>query len=258
MKTYFQTVYDCFFSKITDDMYMELDECQTEEMLDELLLNALPWFEFPRVNLNSYDLDNKYFDARLTDDEINIIATYMVVCWFDQQLASVEVARMKYSGSDFKMTSQANHMSKLLALKKDYERVGFHLQRLYKRRKADKNGILRSTFSSIMGTSVREGNVGTRPVLSNDTGGNRVSNEEQWEEMPELASDVGFATADNESVENRWRDMRPLKPCEKFGHPDCFTGDTDDNSWQDMEPTKKERPSSCKPERADEITWKDM
>ena len=29
-----------------------------------------------------------------------------------QQLASVENTRMKYSGSDFKFTSQANHMAK--------------------------------------------------------------------------------------------------------------------------------------------------
>ena len=57
---------------------------------------------------------------------------------------------MKYSGVDFKFTSQANHMHKLLQLKKDYERQGFHLQRLYKRRKSDKYGIMKSTFDIIM------------------------------------------------------------------------------------------------------------
>ena len=57
---------------------------------------------------------------------------------------------MKYSGSDFKFTSQANHMAKLQSMKREYERLGFHLQRLYKRRKADKKGIMRSTFGSIM------------------------------------------------------------------------------------------------------------
>ena len=70
----------------------------------------------------------------------------MIVEWLSQQLASVENTRMKYSGSDFKFTSQANHMQKLLQLKKDYEREGFHLQRLYKRRAPDKNGVMRSTF----------------------------------------------------------------------------------------------------------------
>jgi hypothetical protein len=73
----------------------------------------------------------------------------MIVEWLGQQLASVENTRMKYSGSDFKFTSQANHMQKLLALKRDYEREGFHLQRLYKRRAPDENGIPRSTFGVI-------------------------------------------------------------------------------------------------------------
>jgi hypothetical protein len=44
-------------------------------------------------------------------------------------------------------------MHKLNALKKEYERIGFHLQRLYKRRKKDANGIMRSTFGDIMGHS---------------------------------------------------------------------------------------------------------
>jgi hypothetical protein len=74
----------------------------------------------------------------------------MIVEWFGQQLASIENTRMKYSGSDFKFTSQANHMQKLLAIKKDYEREGFHLQRLYKRRKIDEDGMVRSTLSTIM------------------------------------------------------------------------------------------------------------
>ena len=74
----------------------------------------------------------------------------MIVEWLSQQLASVENTRMKYSGTDFKFTSQANHMQKLLQLKKDYEREGFHLQRLYKRRKRDKQGNLKSTLGIIM------------------------------------------------------------------------------------------------------------
>jgi len=74
----------------------------------------------------------------------------MIVEWLSQQLASVENTRMKYSGSDFKFTSQANHMQKVLQLKKDYEREGFHLQRLYKRRIPDKRGVMRSTLGVIM------------------------------------------------------------------------------------------------------------
>lgn len=164
--TPFSMVYNSFLSKVTDDMYMELTKADTYRLLQELLISAIHKFEFPRVDLNNYELnidlyngvdgDNSeeiasgVFNVKLSAEEINILATYMIVEWLGQQLASVENVRMKYSGSDFKFTSQANHMQKLLTIKQDYEREGFHLQRLYKRRKADENGIMRSTFGSIM------------------------------------------------------------------------------------------------------------
>lgn len=177
--TDFQVVYDSFLSKITDDMYnnWELTKQDTIGMLQELLLEAIPFFEFPRVNINDYvcaeenedtecftesefiDFDVAadepvpapgYFNVDLTNEEIRILSTYMIVIWLGQQLASIENTRMKYSSSDFKMTSQANHMKTILSLKKDYEREGFHLQRLYSRRRIDENGRTRSTFDRIM------------------------------------------------------------------------------------------------------------
>ena len=172
--TSFSLVYDSFLSKITDDMYLELTELDTFRMLEQLLLSAIEKFEFPRVNLWNYEFfevidettyngaqsnnqdvvaiiyNQGHFNTALTHEEINILAVYMIVEWLSQQLASVENTRMKYSGSDFKFTSQANHMQKLLQMKKDYEREGFHLQRLYKRRIQDKRGVMRSTFGVIM------------------------------------------------------------------------------------------------------------
>lgn len=152
-KTLFTKVYDAFFRKITEDMYMELTKEDTESIVQELLLSALSWFEFPRVDINDYDLAAGCFNVALSLDEINIISTYMVKEWLGQQLASVENTRMKYSGSDFKFTSQANHMAKLKNLVETYKQEGFHLQRLYKRRKKDVNGIYRSTMGEIMGNS---------------------------------------------------------------------------------------------------------
>lgn len=151
--TTFRDIYNVFYSKITDDMYMELSEEDTAPLLFDLLNGALPWFEFPRVDVYDFSTEIEEYNIDLSREEINIIATYMIVEWLGQQLATVELVRMKYSGSDFKFTSQANHMQKLTALKKEYERQGFHLQRLYKRRKADDKGIMRSTFGSIMNSS---------------------------------------------------------------------------------------------------------
>lgn len=150
-ETPFSDVYDVFLASITDDMFMELTIENTREILQELLLKAIPSFEFPRFNINDYSITESKFNSKLTNEEKNILALYMVVEWIGYQLASVENIRMKYSGTDFKFTSQANHMSKLNALLSSYTTRAFHLQRLYKRRIADeKTGVYKSTATQIM------------------------------------------------------------------------------------------------------------
>ena len=46
--TSFSVVYDLFFSKITDDMYMELTKEDTVRIAEDLLNSAVHSFEFPR------------------------------------------------------------------------------------------------------------------------------------------------------------------------------------------------------------------
>ena len=53
---------------------------------------------------------------------------------------------MKYSGSDFKMTSQANHLAKLLTLLTECQRQSFHMQRLYKRRRNYGEGTIEANW----------------------------------------------------------------------------------------------------------------
>ena len=175
--TQFTTVYNRFLGKITDDMYLELTPEDTIRDLQNLLLDAIPGFEFPRCNLydnhieivqiqedlitkedfvigvvwNEKDsnelseipkvlVERSYFNADLSEEEINILALLMKQSWVQRQVTSIENTRMKYSGSDFKMTSQANHLSKLLSLLEESRRDSFHMQRLYKRRKMTSSG----------------------------------------------------------------------------------------------------------------------
>lgn len=145
--TPFSEVYDVFFSKITTDEYMEFSEEETYSMVRELLLCAIEKFEFPRTPLD-YKEDN--FINDINHEEKNVLATYMLVEWMNRQLATIELVRMKYSGADFKFTSQANHIAKVKVLRDTYEQEGKHLQRLYKRRFKDVNGVYHSTFGKIM------------------------------------------------------------------------------------------------------------
>ena len=170
--TPFSIIYDSFLTRVTADMYMELTELDTIQLLQDLLINAIPRFEFPRFNIFDYELgyldggtyqgiesDDKevpttfwvggFFNSKLTEEEINILSLNMVVEWLGQQLATTENTKMKYSGTDFKFTSQANHMAKLKVMIDAYKQDSFHLQRLYKRRK-NVNGEIRSTAGIIV------------------------------------------------------------------------------------------------------------
>lgn len=227
MGTRFVTIYNRFLNKITDDMYLELTPQDTLKDLQNLLIDGIPGFEFPRKNLYDYTLrtvlveeekispedfvlglywhnldspfhkedeldimdisytptwnnmqltidddsvwidleellkseeegyeapklyvvERSMFNVDLTEEEINILALLMKQGWVQRQVTSIENTRMKYSGSDFKMTSQANHLSKLLNLLAESQRDSFHMQRLYKRRKISSNGTYETTWT---------------------------------------------------------------------------------------------------------------
>ena len=175
MGTRFSTIYDRFLGKITDDMYMELTPEDTVRDLSNILMTSLPAFEFPRFNLYDYKIgtktiqveepdtkidgliieqhdkeiivDDSAFTAVLTEEEINILAILMMATWLQRQITSIENIRMKYSGPDFKMTSQANHLSKLLSLAEEVRRDSMHMQRLYKRRTLSSTGRYSSNWS---------------------------------------------------------------------------------------------------------------
>ena len=188
MATLFATVYNRFLGKITDDMYLELTPEDTIKDLQNLIIDAIPGFEFPRQNLYNYEIniaqikedellpddfilgtvwgeipeddsqvpdvivDRSCFGVDLTPEEINILALLMKQSWVQRQVTSIENTRMKYSGPDFKMTSQANHLAKLLSLLEESRRDSFHMQRLYKRRKISDSGY-KSNWSVLRETS---------------------------------------------------------------------------------------------------------
>lgn len=184
--TKFSAIYNRFLGKITDDMYMELTPQDTIRDLQNLLIDAIPGFEFPRKPLDDYTIktevvpedqvqegdfiigviwnelpedagiqvpdvviERSEFGCELTSEEINILALLMKQGWVQRQVTSIENTRMKYSGSDFKFTSQANHLSKLLNLLEESRRDSFHYQRLYKRRKLE-DGQYQSNWSVLL------------------------------------------------------------------------------------------------------------
>ena len=159
--TSFDTIIDAFLSKITDDMYLELTEEDTIRDAKQYLLDAIPYFEFPRFPLYGYDAEASTYNVDLTKEEVNIFAILMKQAWLDRQINSIENTRMKYSGADFKFTSQANHLAKLLNLKAENHRENIHAQRLYKRRRFRCDGSVMSNWMTLNQSAIND--TGTQP-----------------------------------------------------------------------------------------------
>lgn len=74
-------------------MYVELTPQDTIRDLRNLLLDAIPGFEFPRKTLDytltktaesELDNDTSFFKEELSSEEINILATLMMIGWIQR------------------------------------------------------------------------------------------------------------------------------------------------------------------------------
>jgi hypothetical protein len=157
--TPFQTIYDAFYNLVTDDMYLEWTQEETAADLQNILLAAIPKFEFPRFKLYDYTITPVVgeeatiaeFNFILTQEEIGIFANLMTIEWIVRQVATCDVTKQKYSSKDFELTSQANHLAKLLTFKNDFKTDNKSLQRLYKRRNTDSDGYIKPNYSGLGG-----------------------------------------------------------------------------------------------------------
>ena len=106
--TDFQVVYDAFLAKILEDEWVNWDLDDIQEDWQALLMSALPWFKFPRVSLD-YDTENSCFNEDLSNEEIQILASYMKCEWLNRTILTWENVKPLYEERDF---SQANLLSK--------------------------------------------------------------------------------------------------------------------------------------------------
>ena len=145
--TPFFQIYCTFLDNVTDDMYMELTYEDTFKLLEKMLMQAISMFKWPRFPKYAYNknivtmvgekevkdeqgnsfieevvLSKGCWTIQLTLEEVDILSDLMMLKWVDSQLFSANNTKMRYSSSDFKFTSQANHINKLSALRKELDR----------------------------------------------------------------------------------------------------------------------------------------
>lgn len=137
--TEYEVVFKSFLGKIRDDLYLTLEEDQIEEDLTILLNAAIPYFNYPKVNLRDKDDGLQTFNVKLEVDEVEILAMAMVIEWTERELYNVDMLRQSMTTKDFNTYSQSSHIN---ALGKTADRMQKKLkQRLIKYSLRTEEGI---------------------------------------------------------------------------------------------------------------------
>ena len=125
--TPYDVVYDAFLSKILDDEWGYWTEEEVKQDLRALLEGAISWFKFPRTSFSRGDYG---FDEDLSNEEIQILATYMNCEWLNRTILTWENVKPLYEERDF---SQANLLAKFKQMLEAEEYKALKLERIYYR-----------------------------------------------------------------------------------------------------------------------------
>lgn len=127
MGTPIQMVYDSFLSKVLEDEYGQWTWEEVEMDMRQLLDSAIPYFKFPRHSLEIFDDE---FEDDLTNEEIQILSTYMKVEWLNRCIMTWENVKTLYEERDF---SQANLLDKLVATLENEKKNALARESIYYR-----------------------------------------------------------------------------------------------------------------------------
>lgn len=121
-------IYDAFLSKMLEDEWLNWTDEEREYDWRSLLNAAIPYFKFPRVSLEI--VDDEFVDENVSNEEIQILATYMKCEWLNRTILTWENVKPLYVERDF---SQANLIDKLKQLLEREEYKALKLERIYYR-----------------------------------------------------------------------------------------------------------------------------
>lgn len=119
MATPYDNIHNRVLQKISDRGLTALIEADLQELLDSYLKSAIVKFRTNTVDLYDRDEELRQFETSLSEIEEEILALYEVGEWLKPQIYSIDLIKQNMSTKDYKLTSQANHLDKLLALKRD-------------------------------------------------------------------------------------------------------------------------------------------
>lgn len=135
MATPYEDIYKRFYRKIEDKDLVQFDENEQEEMLTGWLDTAISYIELEGLSmkndLSDRDNDLQNFNQTLENYEIEVVAKFMVVAWYEPKINSLEHTLLMVGSKDEKWTSQKDHLEMMTTTRDKEKREAIKLVRNY-------------------------------------------------------------------------------------------------------------------------------
>lgn len=137
--TSYKVVFKRFLSKIQDVKLASLSEKDRYEIIKEYFDSALGTIAINKLklvnDLNKRDDELKQFKMDLDESEIEGIALFMVVAWYEPIVNSIEHTSFFMGSKDEKWSNQKDHINAMQTILDEYRIRAFNYFRNYKYRK---------------------------------------------------------------------------------------------------------------------------
>ena len=116
--TPYSKIFKAFLTEVQDDSF-RVDTSIPEQValvtddLTSLLHKSLVKFSYPKMDLRAHDDDLQEFEEDLDLEEIEILATGMVVAWALRENYNMDIMRPTMTTKDFTTYAQAPHLRAL-------------------------------------------------------------------------------------------------------------------------------------------------
>lgn len=124
--TSYTTIYERFLNKIEDSQLALMADDDREEMLYQWLITALGFIEMDDLkmdtDLSDRDDEARCFNVDLSNAEIEGIALFMVVAWYEGTVNSLEHTLLFMGSKDEKWTSQKDHWKTSVEVQDNYRK----------------------------------------------------------------------------------------------------------------------------------------
>lgn len=158
--TLFSEVYAAFLNKITEDTYVYYTREEINDDAETMLIAAINQFEYPKVNIRDYNLEypdmphysRGKFNVALALDEIEILATLMIIEWSKRKLADSSLLSLIYTGSDAKSLGTKAQISAIQSQLAFFKQEIKTLKHKYAVRRVNEDKSVEADTSGLVGT----------------------------------------------------------------------------------------------------------